>query len=80
MYKDLRHKDYDNTRQVLFEKKQVYYYKQLNTGQCFENCKVYNAATMIGSHACSECVFCKGFDIKEAYIICSRLNKATSNG
>jgi len=76
MYKDLRHKDYDNTRQVLFEKKQIHYYRKLGTGQCLENCKVHNAATMIGSHACSICNFCRGFDIKEGYIICTRIKQA----
>lgn len=74
MSKNLKHHN-DNTREVHFEKTEFYYTKK-DEGTCLEQCMVHNDGTMIGSAACSDCIYNKGcHDIKN-YIICRRLTKA----
>jgi hypothetical protein len=77
----------DNTRQVLFEKTQLYYYKKTNAGLCLEECNFiggnYNdieidSGINIGSCACGACPFNKGYDYENGFIICNRLAKAIS--
>jgi hypothetical protein len=82
MGKDLSEYYNDDTREVLFEKQQVYYYKQGESEQflgmiaCLEQCLVINGETMIGSGACCDCKHNKGFNEDSGFIICSRLNEA----
>lgn len=65
----------DNTREVLFEKIQSYYYKTIHQIECVEQCMIKNRA-MIGSASCVECVHNRGFDYEKRFIICSKLSKA----
>ena len=72
----------DNTRIVLFEKHQIYYFKT-KFGECLEGCTAKNRGIEldegyvryvgIGSGACIQCVYNKGFNHKKNYIICKNL-------
>jgi len=73
---------HNNTRHVMFEKAQVYYY---NTTQvhgvsgmihvCIETCHISKVWCKIGSDFCKECRFNVGFHIKEQYIICKKIKQ-----
>jgi len=83
MGKDLTSYYFDNTREVLFEKIQIYYYRmesdaRYSGGACLEKCMLRDDGyeIMIGSSTCSKCIYNKGFDDDREYIICSRLTKA----
>ena len=82
----------DNTRIVLFEKHQFFYYRTYGGKighRCLDLCMVstknsniipnVRGEVHIGSNACHECIYNKGFNIQKGYIICSNLVNATLN-
>jgi len=86
MGKDLT-KHNENTREVLFEKHEHYYYKFHHTsrgyglkalltpgGICMEDCTIKHVR--IGSGSCKECIFNKAFDSEKHFVICTRIKDA----
>ena len=72
-----------NTRLVLFEKREVYYYKKDNGGKCFDICNFRKQENTehpihIGSGACNDCFFNNGYDNRKGYIICRKIREAIS--
>jgi len=81
----------ENTRLVLIEKSELYFYKferfgagigltgmLEQGGACMEECAIKK--TKIGSVNCQECVYNKAYHNNKNYIICSKIKQATSNG
>jgi len=73
--KDIPARD-GNTRFVLIEKSECYYYGEDN-GLCTETCLVHPDDVRIGSGTCIQCKFNKGFNEEEDYIICVKIKEAT---
>jgi len=77
MGKNLTHNNGD-TREVLFEKYERYYYKthKISNGEpiCIEDCliKLYP----IGSKLCQYCIHNKAFDTEKEFIICKKRKQA----
>jgi hypothetical protein len=76
MNKNLTHINTKNTRCVLFEKAERYFYKVKNNGPfddytCDEKCPITNF--WIGSVSCAECEFNQAFHDFDNFVVCEKL-------
>lgn len=72
MNKNLIYESDKNTRNVLVEKAERYYYKKDSKTFCNEKCTVFKEI-FIGSYWCAECEHNIGYNDYDGYIICEKI-------